>query len=161
MVTFFATISSSFARLPEQQLPPICYALVLGQQFWVSVFMGPGNRLNSRRMCRYIHVRTHMPVYANTFTRVSAHYDKYYCSNPFHNKSHALAFTRALANTCVSTHLPTKHSHTSHTNSLASVTSVGGGGSHVHTHMHTCKHKHTQTHKHSPVVCSERTLLTL
>lgn len=41
-----------------------------------------------------------MPVYANTFTRVSAHYDKYYCSNPFHNKPHALAFTHPPLSLC-------------------------------------------------------------
>lgn len=64
---------------------------------------------------------------------------------PTHNKPHALPFTHALANTCVSTHLPTQHSHTSHINSLASVT----GG---HTYTRTCTHANTNTRRHTNTV---------
>lgn len=165
MVTSFATISSSFARLPEQQLPlPICYALVLGWQFWVGALAEPCNRFSfrsqggsARRACAKgrRHVRAHMPTYANTFTRMSAHPDKcsllasYGCSNPSTTKRTLPPpppprRTHALAGTRVSAHLPSRRSfHTSHINRLASVT---GGHTYTPARAHAGKDEHTQAH---------------
>lgn len=48
--------------------------------------------------------------------------------------------------TCISTQLPTQDSHTSHRNSLASVTAGGGSGSHTHVRTHSrMRHSATQT----------------
>lgn len=71
----------------------------------------------------------------------------YRCSNPTTaNHTHTPPYTHALANTCISTHLPAKHSHTSHINSLASVTAWVGVGSHMYMHAHTqTTHPETQT----------------
>lgn len=72
----------------------------------------------------------------------------YRCSNPTTaNHTYTPPYTHALANTCISTHLPAKHSHTSHINSLASVTAWVGVGSHMymHAHTHTTTHPETQT----------------
>lgn len=152
MVTSFATISSSFAWLPERQLPPICYALVLGHSFGFgclrSLQTGSQLTLGTVKLTVCVKVRTRVHTYARICKYIHTHVctfwqvqflTLYYCSNPPTTKPHTLLFTHALTNTCVSTHLPTRHSHSSHINSLASVTRGV-------THTHTCAHMQTQTH---------------
>ena len=87
----------------------------------------------------------------------------YHCSNPHTTKPHTqphTSFHTHSKNTCV--HLPTcppAHPALPHlTHKQLGICHRGGV---THTHTHTRKHKHTRTHKQRPVVCSERTLLTL
>lgn len=90
-----------------------------------------------------------MPAYANAFTRMSAHSDKssfhiILLLKPTHNNNtHFPSHTHSQTHMRVFAHLPTQHSHTSHINSLASVT--GGGGGSTYTHTQTQTHPDTQT----------------
>lgn len=153
MVTSFATISSSFAWLPERQLPPICYALVLGHSFgfgclqvliWLSAQSNSWCVREGTDTCAHIcpHMQIHSHACLHILTSAVSHI--ILLLKPTHNKPHTLLFTHALANTCVSTHLPTRHSHTSHINSLASVTR-GVTRTHTRTHMQTQTHTGTRT----------------
>lgn len=168
--TSFATISSSFARLPEQQRRcPICRAVVLGRRVF-----GVGERIFFFFLFLTLHAikLTKVQARARTYARVCKCIHTHVCtlwqvwsltprySNPATADPRTLAFTRALAS-----HLPTRPSCASHINSLASVTVEEAGRGVGVTCAHTKQHADMQTHTHpdtqrSFVVCGEHNLLT-
>lgn len=159
MVTSFATISSSFAWLPERQLPPICYALVLGHSFGFGClqFLLTGSHLTlgtiKLMVCawRYGHMCTHMPAYANPFTRMSAHSDKCSFSHYTTAQTHPQQTTHTPLHTCTCKHMrvyPPAHPALPHlTHKQPGICHQGG---HTYTHAHA--HANTNTHRHTNAV---------
>lgn len=149
-----------------QRSPPICYALVLGQQFWVSVFTEPSNSFSldifwysptHRSVRKYdpcAHIWPRMQMIPQASLRILTSADPRVV--PLHPQQ--AAHTLPL-HTCTRKHMrvcPPAHPALPHlTHETAWHLSQKGGVAHTHTHAHPRKHKH------GPAVCSERTLLTL